>query len=166
MGKKTVLLVDDDFEVLDILDLVLSDKYQILKASSGKKCLDTLKNKHVDLVLLDVMMPIMDGVETLEEIRKINSFVPIIIHTAVPAEQLLAKLLLLGASDYLDISVDSNKLIERIEIQLSDNPWKKYEIVVTEYRDYFSEKERSLEDENSFFSKMSENLSYSKEKVR
>ncbi len=69
----TVLVVDDNLLNLDVaVGLLERYKVKVITAASGKECISTLLNDHVDLVLLDYMMPEMDGIDTLKEIRKIN----------------------------------------------------------------------------------------------
>lgn len=67
---KRVLVVDDDQNMLQLLYAFLRDSYQVIMADNGKAALESLRSHKVDLVLLDYLMPGMNGKETLEEIRK------------------------------------------------------------------------------------------------
>jgi two-component system response regulator (stage 0 sporulation protein F) len=83
--KKKVLLVDDEADILFVIGKRISSwGYDLLKASSGKAALEILKNNNPDIVVLDYMMPEMDGIATLREIRKINTKIPVIMFTANP----------------------------------------------------------------------------------
>lgn len=79
---KTVVLVDDEQRMLDLLELYIKPHgYTCLKMKSGHEALQFLAHEHADIVLLDVMMPEMDGWETCERIRAFSS-IPIIMLTA------------------------------------------------------------------------------------
>ena len=83
----TILIADDEPEIRTLLRLYLeNENYQIIEAENGKQALELLKKEHVDLCLLDIMMPEMDGYEASRQIRAINrpdaKTVPIIALTA------------------------------------------------------------------------------------
>ncbi|MFC4322400.1 response regulator transcription factor [Litchfieldia salsa] len=112
---KKVLLVDDEIRMIDLLSLYLKPRgYHCLKASSGKAAIEILENETVNLVLLDVMMPDMDGWITCKQIREFSS-VPIIMLTARDQKSDVVKGLNLGADDYITKPFDENELIARIE---------------------------------------------------
>lgn len=81
---KTILVVDDSAENLKIVESMLKDKYSLILVKTGEKAIRYLENNVVDLVLLDILMPDMDGFETYEKIRKtkLNENVPVIFLTA------------------------------------------------------------------------------------
>ena len=82
MSKVKVLLVDDELDFLEVLGVrVRAWGYDVLEASSGKEAIEALKN-NPDIVILDYMMPEMDGVQTLREIRKISNKIPVVMFTA------------------------------------------------------------------------------------
>jgi CheY-like chemotaxis protein len=85
MDKKKLLLVDDEKDLLTVVGLTIESwGYEVLKAPSGKAALEILKNNNPDIVVLDYLMPEMDGIATLKEIRKINTKIPVIMFTAHP----------------------------------------------------------------------------------
>ncbi len=118
-GKK-VLVVDDDVRNIFALTSVLeSHAIGVEHASNGKKALEALEtNPHYDLVLMDVMMPEMDGYETMRHIRKNPKFVslPIIAVTAKALKDDRDRCINAGASDYLPKPVDSEKLVELLKL--------------------------------------------------
>ncbi|PEZ06352.1 DNA-binding response regulator [Bacillus sp. AFS018417] len=113
-----LLLVDDEERMLRLLDLFLSPRgHFCIKATSGQEALELVQQKEFDLILLDVMMPKMDGWETCFQIRQISS-VPIIMLTARNQNYDMVKGLTLGADDYITKPFDEKVLIARIEAVL------------------------------------------------
>ena len=99
----TILLVDDEKMNLKILRTVLRNGgYQFLEAESGEEALRLLEREKIDLIILDLMMPGMDGFQTLERIEKNSStaFIPVIIASALKDSVAIEKGLRLGANDY------------------------------------------------------------------
>jgi len=99
----TILLVDDERMNLKILETILRrGGYQFLEAESGEEALKFLERENVDLILLDLMMPGMDGFQTLEKIKQNPStaFIPVIIASALKDSVDIEKGLELGANDY------------------------------------------------------------------
>lgn len=121
-GKK-VLLVDDDMRNIFALSRFL-EKYdfEILVANDGKEALEKLSdNKNTDIVLMDIMMPEMDGYEATRRIREQNEFrkLPIIALTAKAMKGDREKCIEAGASDYATKPIDTNKLISLMRVWLS-----------------------------------------------
>ncbi|MCM3390685.1 response regulator transcription factor (plasmid) [Ureibacillus chungkukjangi] len=115
---QTILLVDDEQRMLDLVELFLSPHgYKCIKETSGIEALQTLKKEPVDLVLLDVMMPGMDGWEVCEAIREFSS-IPIIMLTARMEKGDLVKGLNMGADDYITKPFDERELIARVNALL------------------------------------------------
>ncbi|MEH7095013.1 response regulator transcription factor [Neobacillus vireti] len=115
---KTILLVDDETRMLDLLDLYLSPYgYKCLKAESGKRALTFLERGNVDIVLLDVMMPEMDGWGICRKIREFSN-VPIIMLTARDQTVDVIKGLKYGADDYVTKPFHEAELQARIEALL------------------------------------------------
>lgn len=99
-----VLLVDDNDEILDFLERILRNKYQILRAEDGEEALRTLHEAAVQLVVSDVMMPVMDGFELCRKIKTSFelSHIPVILLTAKNALQAKVEGLELGADAYIE----------------------------------------------------------------
>ena len=109
-----ILVVDDEKEIADLLEIYLiSDGFQVLKAYSAKEGRRILEEKKIDLVLLDVMMPDMNGFQVLQEIRKKNN-VPVLMLTAKSDEEDKVSGLRLGADDYLTKPFGINELMARV----------------------------------------------------
>ena len=85
MSNVRILIVDDDKEFLALLcKSIESWGHTVISASGGKEALTMIKNKAADMVILDYLMPEMDGVETLKEIRRIDKLVAVIMFTSYP----------------------------------------------------------------------------------
>ncbi|MDF2945815.1 MAG: DNA-binding response regulator [Bacillales bacterium] len=112
---KKILIIDDEERMLDLISLYLSMQgYSCMKATSGMQGLEILEQERIDLVLLDAMMPEMDGWETCKEIRSFSE-VPVILVTARHAKEDIVKGLSIGADDYITKPFDEKELIARIE---------------------------------------------------
>jgi len=117
---KTVLLVDDDMRNVFALTSVLEEKdMTILIARDGVEGVEkTRANADIDIILMDIMMPRMDGYEAMEEIRKTHKRMPIIALTAKAMKGDRKKCIDAGANDYLAKPVDTDKLISMLRVWL------------------------------------------------
>jgi len=112
---RTVLLIDDEKRMLDLLSLYIEPYgYKCIKKHSGSDGLDFLRKEKVDIVILDIMMPDMDGWTTCEKIREISD-VPIMMLTARNEKDDVVKGLKKGADDYLAKPFNEKELLARIE---------------------------------------------------
>ena len=118
MGKK-VLIVDDDEVLVRLVDQVLTQKgYEVLKASNGQEALRFLFDQRPDLVILDVVMPRMDGWQALDRIRDVSN-IPIVILTGKRrTEEDIVRGLDYGADDYLTKPVGNRELVARVRAAL------------------------------------------------
>jgi CheY-like chemotaxis protein len=83
-----VLVVDDEKDFLFTMDYWLRTKgYEVVTAANGQEAIEIINKKPVDIIFLDMHMPVMDGVETLKKIREINKDTPVIIITAYAADE-------------------------------------------------------------------------------
>jgi len=111
MSLWKILLVDDDPNVLEALCVVLQDEgYRVLVASNGKEALAQVKKEKPEVVLLDIRMPDMDGVQVLHGIRKASKATSVIMMTAYPAMDTVVEAIRLGAYDYLTKPLDLKKV--------------------------------------------------------
>ena len=114
----TILIVDDDVDILEALKIYLSkDEYQLLTARNGKDAVDIVKTEEVDLVLMDIMMPIMDGIKATGEIRKLTN-IPIILLTAKSEDQDKVNGLDIGADDYITKPFNPSEVLVHVNSQL------------------------------------------------
>ncbi|MGN7408756.1 response regulator transcription factor [Sporosarcina sp. SAFN-010] len=121
---KTILLIDDEQRMLDLLELFLAPHgYRCLQATNGQAALDLFEEENVHLVLLDVMMPGMDGWEVCRRIRE-TSDVPVILLTARSDKSDVVKGLEQGADDYITKPFDERELMARVRVALRRAPEK------------------------------------------
>ncbi|EDM36391.1 two-component hybrid sensor and regulator [Pedobacter sp. BAL39] len=124
LNNKTVLIADDDVRNIFSLTKALEQhKMKVLAATDGKEALQILKdNPMVDVVLMDMMMPEMDGYESTREIRKISAYkhLPILAVTAKAMMGDREKCIAAGASDYISKPVDVDQLISLLRVWLYD----------------------------------------------
>src|SRR5579864_8504715 len=130
----TILIVDDDARIRDVVRMNLElEHYRVIEAENGVEALEQLRGNLPDLVVLDVMMPEMDGFETLREIREVST-VPVIMLTVRQNEQDKIHGLDLGADDYMAKPFSPRELLSRIRALLRRSlmpaPARKSEIIV------------------------------------
>lgn len=122
----TVLLVDDNKGVLEFLLLLLSKHgLTAVGATSGAECLAIVKSRPVDLIVLDVMMPVMDGLQVCRELKSICPAVPVILLTARDDMSTRAAAMELGVSEFVAKPVNNRDLLNRIRTQLQNREWDK-----------------------------------------
>ena len=118
-----ILIVDDDPALLEQAEMILEDKYQVSLAISGAQALSYLKRgQEADLILLDFLMPEMNGYETMQEIRNIPTHkkTPIVFLTSLTNPESELKCLVSGASDYITKPFDPRVLLARIARRLDN----------------------------------------------
>ena len=116
MGKK-VLIVDDEKEIADVVELYLQNEYHVLKFYTGQDALDCIESTRIDLAILDVMLPDIDGFTILKKIREKYTF-PVIMLTA--KTEYLDKItgLTMGADDYIPKPFNPLELVARVKAQM------------------------------------------------
>ena len=120
MRPGKILIVDDDPEVrMATRDFLASKGYEVAVAEGGREALRMLDASPVDVVLLDVAMPDMDGMETLKRIVASHPAMPVIMVTANADIEITSKVLQLGAPDYVPKPFDLDSRDQAISIQLS-----------------------------------------------
>ena len=109
-----ILVVDDDKEIVRAIEIYLKrENYNLFKAYDGDEALNTLKENEIHLIILDIMMPNKDGIETLSEIRKTKA-IPIILLSAKSEDYDKISGLELGADDYITKPFNPLELVARV----------------------------------------------------
>lgn len=122
----SILVVDDNKGVLEFLLLLLSKHgLSVIGAASGGECLGIVKTRQVDLIILDVMMPVMDGLQVCQELKKLCPSVPVILLTARDDMMTRAAAMDLGVSEFVAKPVNNRDLLNRVRTQLRNLEWYK-----------------------------------------
>ena len=118
--KSTLLIVDDEPNVIESFKVIFEDKYNIISSGDGKGALQKARNENIDVAILDIMLPDMDGIEVLRKIRAIDPEVQVIMVTAVKMIKSAIDAMKLGAYDYItkpfeveDVILAVQKAIEK-----------------------------------------------------
>ena len=122
LGKEEVILVaeDDNINFLLIENILKSYNFKIIRAKDGVEAVEFCKtNQEIDLVLMDIKMPNLDGYEAFTEIRKINPTIPIIAQTSYSFEEELDKIKKLGFNNFISKPIQKQKLLELIKVYLN-----------------------------------------------
>ena len=115
MGRKKILVVDDEVEFLDMIKLRLeANDYEVVTATNGKDALEALKKHKPDAVLLDVLMPGMNGLEVLKRIRSEDKDLPVFIITAFSSEERFELANRFNASGFIVKTDDLKKEVDNI----------------------------------------------------
>lgn len=132
MGDKIkILLADDEKDLSKAVGTILTySNYDVDIVSNGKEALEKINNTIYDLIILDIMMPVMDGIQALKEIRKNNIKTPVILLTAKSQVDDKVEGLDSGANDYLTKPFDKKELLARIRAltRIKEENEEKYEI--------------------------------------
>ncbi len=118
VDKETILIVDDDKHIVEAVSKLLQiNNFNTLKAYNGEECIKLLKQSNIDLILMDVMMPKMDGFMTLQQIRA-DKNIPIIMLSAKTEANDKVVGLQLGADDYISKPYNPQALVARVSANI------------------------------------------------
>lgn len=117
---QTILIVDDEPGNIEILSESLGSSYEILFATSGKEALQIAKHQMPDMIILDIIMPVMNGYEVLQDLKLNQSFneIPVIFITALTQADQEARGLALGAVDYISKPFNTDIVKLRVKTQM------------------------------------------------
>lgn len=124
----TILVVDDNAEMVEFLNLYLSHHgMQVLSAYSGKQCLELASQRQVDIVVLDVMMAEMSGIETCQALKAMPATreIPVLLLTAKDDKDTRLAGIKSGICEFLTKPIRGRELLERISLQLTVRKWEK-----------------------------------------
>ena len=118
--RKRILVVDDDAMNLKRTRMILEKHYNVLLAESGREALSKIKSEKIDLILLDIAMPIMDGIETFKRMKDSSVEIPVIFLTASGYEDDVRTAISMGAVNYLKKPFFPNELLKRVAMGLEE----------------------------------------------
>jgi len=114
-----ILVVDDDKHTRQLLRAILENEhYTVSTAADGEKALDLMDSEHIDLVVLDIMMPHMDGYEFTKALREVENNLPILMVSAKQLPEDKKKGFLVGTDDYMTKPIDEEEMLLRIKALL------------------------------------------------
>lgn len=134
--KRKILIIDDEKSILEWMKIALEDKYDVLTTQDGRSALNIIKEENPLLIVTDIKMPGISGFKILEEVKKINLNIPVIMITAYASIDSAIEAFRKGASDYLVKPFSEEELIYRIE---------KYLPLIKEDREFIAVDEKTLE---------------------
>jgi len=131
MQKPRILCVDDEPANLKLLEALLAPRgYEVIKATDGKEALEKLNEQGMDIVLLDVMMPEINGFEVCKKIKEDNRYrhIPVVMITALRSREDRIKGIEAGAEDFISKPFDHGEVLARIKMllkikNLNDRLW-------------------------------------------
>jgi len=116
LERTLILVVDDQLSERETLQAILEEKgYRVATAKDGAEAIETVKSRHYDIILLDVRMPGMDGLETFEQVKKIDPEATVIMMTAYTQEDLLKRAVSEGVYTCIHKPFDMDKLMGLVE---------------------------------------------------
>jgi len=114
--SKTILVVDDERILRDLLKRILTrEGYRVITANDGETAIQRAKDEHPDLIVMDLRMPGIDGVEVLKRLKEMDPSLEFIMMTAYGSKELARRAMKLGARDFISKPFDVNELKETIE---------------------------------------------------
>src|SRR6185436_13321059 len=112
--RPVILIVDDDPGIRESFRLILEEHYELIEADDGRRAIEIVRTSEVDLVLLDIRLPEMDGIEVLERIKALDDQVEVILVTAVKTVRTAVAAMKLGAFDYVTKPFEEDDLLSVI----------------------------------------------------
>lgn len=116
MAKKKILICDDEEGIRESLRLILEENYDLDFAITGIEALEKAKKESPDIVILDIKMPKMNGLDTLKEIKKVSPNTKVIIASGYKSTETAQEAVKLGASDYIIKPFDSKELLKKVNM--------------------------------------------------
>ncbi len=122
MSKNSILVVDDELLIRDLLyDFFQDQGWEISIASDGKKAMEILKSKDIDLLLTDIKMPEMDGLELTKYVRENYPDMPVVLMTGFPSVDSAVTALRAKVEDYIVKPFNINKLYKTVESKVNES---------------------------------------------
>lgn len=120
METKRILIVEDSYSIQLLIETILADcGYTLAIASNGEQALKEIQNQKPDLLILDIMMPVMDGFSLLEKVQKPLEY-PILVVSAKSDHGSIDRAMQLGATDYIIKPFNTSNLINKVKALLND----------------------------------------------
>ena len=119
---KTILVAEDeDLNYIFIKEILYSHKIRLIRAMNGKEAVDISKTEKIDLILMDIKMPVMDGLEATKKIRTFNDKIPIIAQTAFATDADKKNVFASGCNDFISKPFTKELLLSKVQAHLSQS---------------------------------------------
>lgn len=116
-----ILIADDEEGIRESLNLILSENYDLAFATDGQEALNRLTKEKFDLVLMDIKMPRIDGLEVMKRLKEQQVHIPVLVLTAYQSMELAKEAIKLGAMDYLPKPFERDQILEAVRGALKAN---------------------------------------------
>ncbi len=124
MERANILVVDDELGPREALRMILKDDYRIFFATNGLEAVEHTKNQPPDLVIMDMKMPVMDGLQALKRIKEINPYISVLMVTGYGTIDTAVEAMKIGAIDYITKPFDSFSILQKVKGALEENKKK------------------------------------------
>ena len=114
MARTRILIADDEEGIRESLNLILGEEYELLFAQDGEETLAKLKREPCELVLLDIKMPKLDGLEVLKRLKQSGPAVDVLVLTAYQSVELAKEAVKLGAKNYLPKPFERQQILDAV----------------------------------------------------
>ncbi len=115
LPKPDVLICDDELGVRESLRLILEGQYALSFAVNGEEAVRHVKDHNPAVVIMDIKMPVMNGLDALAQIKKLKPRVPVVMITGYESDDVAAQAMRLGANDYLTKPFDRQRILSKIQ---------------------------------------------------
>ena len=115
MERKKILICDDEEGVRESLNLILEKDYSVAFATNGEEAIDYIKNNPVDLLILDIKMPKLNGLEVLKDVKRTNPDINVVIATGYQSAEIAEETIKFGATDYITKPFDKENVLKTID---------------------------------------------------
>ena len=160
-AQTTILVIDDEESILNLVSVILTNRgYNVAKACDAKRGFELVDSLNPSLVLLDYMMPLVDGLETLRKIRQKYPDIYVIMFTGKGSEEVAVELMKAGASDYILKPFNNQNLVERLENVL------KIRAVELKNRELIAEREELLHEIRAWNQELEQRIELESEALR
>ncbi|MBN2457716.1 response regulator [Candidatus Woesearchaeota archaeon] len=126
-NKKRVMVIDDEYTIRELVELSLDPDYKVIKAATGLEAIEILKQSKPDLIILDIMMPKMNGFEVCSTIKKDDDFkdIPVIMLTAKHGIDDVKQAIKADCDEYITKPFEPELIKKRVDAYLGDGPAEK-----------------------------------------
>ena len=113
--RKSILICDDEEGIRESLKLILEKEYDLSFAANGNEALEAITRSPADIVIMDIKMPRMDGIETMRKIKKLRPDIKILVTSGYKSVETATEAIQAGASEYIVKPFDKNEILKAVQ---------------------------------------------------